>query len=249
MAVKLESRALTKRFGNITAVDGLSFTIEGGEVFALLGPNGAGKTTAISIICGLLAPDSGAVLFDGEDSRTGRSGIKKRVGLCPQNIVVWDRLTCFEQLVFMAELYGCGRAEARENASRLLDDLDLAPKRNRLAKTLSGGMKRRLNIALALVHDPDIIVLDESEAGLDPQSRVLVREYVRSLAKRKTVLLTTHDMDEAERISDRVAIMDSGKLLVVDTPKALLERFGEGGRPAVDLEAVFIKLTGKRLRE
>jgi ABC-2 type transport system ATP-binding protein len=245
----LEVRSLRKRFGDVTAVDGLSFTVGEGEIFALLGPNGAGKTTTINMICGFLPPDSGSILLRGADAFLDGGDLKRRVGLCPQSIVVWDRLTCGEQLVFLAELYGVGRTLARSRAHELLDSLDLRAQEKRLARTLSGGMQRRLNIALALVHDPELIVLDEPEAGLDPQSRVLVRAYVRSLASRKTVILTTHNMDEAERMADRVAIIDAGRLLVLDTPRELMARYGEEGRPAADLEAVFLRLTGKRLRE
>jgi ABC-2 type transport system ATP-binding protein len=247
MGVRLETRSLIKSFGDVIAVDGLSLAAEEGEILALLGPNGAGKTTTINMICGLIRPDAGAILVNGTEN--GMTALRRSVGLCPQGIVVWDRLTCREQLVFIGRLYGLNRAEARDRTDALLVILDLKPKENRLAKTLSGGMRRRLNIALALVHDPELVILDEPEAGLDPQSRVLVRDFVRSLAKKKTVILTTHNMDEAERMADRVAIMDSGKLLVLDTPDALKGRFGEDGRPAADLEAVFIKLTGRRLRE
>jgi ABC-2 type transport system ATP-binding protein len=201
------------------------------------------------MICGLLPPDSGSIRVSGAGTDSDGKDLKQRVGLCPQSIVLWERLTCFEQLVFLGELYGLKRSLARERARGLLEDLDLRSKENRLARTLSGGMQRRLNIALALIHDPVLAVLDEPEAGLDPQSRVLVRDYVRSLARKKTVIVTTHNMDEAERMSDRVAIIDEGRLLVLDTPETLKRRFGDGDRPAADLEAVFIRLTGKRLRE
>jgi ABC-2 type transport system ATP-binding protein len=131
-------------------------------------------------------------------------------------------------MVFIGEMYGIGRRVARQRGEQLLKELDLTGKRNSRARTLSGGMQRRLNLAMALVHDPEILVLDEPEAGLDPQSRVLVREYVKSLARRKTIILTTHNMDEAERMADRVAIIDRGKLLTLDTPEALKRTVGEG---------------------
>jgi ABC-2 type transport system ATP-binding protein len=150
------------------------------------------------------------------------------VGVCPQNIVLWERLTCVEQLVFIGQMYSLPAHRAQASADRLLKDLDLLEKANQQARTLSGGMQRRLNLAMALVHDPEIVVLDEPEAGLDPQSRVRVREYIQSLARKKTVILTTHNMDEADRLADRVAIIDHGRLLVVDTPERLKQSLGEG---------------------
>ena len=151
-----------------------------------------------------------------------------RVGVCPQSAVLWGRLTCLEQLEFVGEMYGLPRQRARRRGEQLLGDLGLAEKTHKLAGTLSGGMQRRLNLALALVHDPEIVVLDEPEAGLDPQSRVQVREYIRGLGRRHTIILTTHNMDEADRLANRVAIIDHGELLVLDTPEALKQRLGHG---------------------
>ena len=224
----LEVSNLTKKYQDITAVKNLSFKVKHGEIFGFLGPNGAGKTTSINMISGLLKPDSGEIRINGES--IGQSGKKYRqlIGLCPQNIVIWESLTCLEQLEFMGEMYDLPRKEARKRGMELLEFLGLTEKMNKFAKTLSGGMQRRLNIALALVHKPEIIILDEPQAGLDPQSRVLVRDYIRSLAKSATVILTTHEMDEAERLSDRVAIIDRGELLVVDTPDNLINTIGWG---------------------
>lgn len=219
---------LTKKYGAFTAVKNLSLEIRKGEIFGFLGPNGAGKTTTISMMCGLLKPDTGDILIDN-NSMTKVSGNKKHlIGLCPQNIVIWEELTCIEQLEFVGQMYGVGKKKARDKALDLLKELGLIEKKDKLAKTLSGGMQRRLNIALALVHEPEILILDEPQAGLDPQSRILVREYIRSIAQKTTVILTTHDMDEAERLSDRVAIIDKGELLILDTPENLKSRIGEG---------------------
>ncbi len=240
---------LVKRFGDVTAVDGLSFQVREGEVFGLLGPNGAGKTTTIQAICGLLAPDAGQVTYRGQPVETTSADYRVRVGLCPQEIVLWPRLTCLEQLRFLGQMYGIRGAEAAQRGESLLDELGLADRRDRQARTLSGGMQRRLNLAMALVHDPEIVVLDEPEAGLDPQSRVRVREFVRSLARRKTVLVTTHNMDEADRVADRVAIVDHGRLLVLDTPAALKASTGPVEVRDPTLEDVFLGLTGRRLRE
>ncbi len=228
MTAVLQTHSLTKRYGSLTAVADLSLEVNEGEVFGLLGPNGAGKTTSISMMCGLLRPDSGQVVIHGKPITDGNADVRTRVGVCPQNIVLWGQLTCLEQMVFIGEMYGMKRKAVTQRSEKLLKDLDLTEKRDQRARTLSGGMQRRLNLAMALVHDPEILVLDEPEAGLDPQSRVLVREYVKSLARRKTIILTTHNMDEAERMADRVAIIDHGKLLTVDTPEALKRTVGEG---------------------
>jgi ABC-2 type transport system ATP-binding protein len=236
--VVLRTTGLTKRYGKLVAVDDLSLEVFQGEVFGFLGPNGAGKTTAINMMCGLLTPDAGQVFIQGEPVGAD-SALRGRVGVCPQEIVLWERLTCLEQLQFVGQMYGLPASEARARGLRLLDDLGLADRRNKQARTLSGGMQRRLNLAMALVHDPEIVVLDEPEAGLDPQSRVRVREYIQSLARHKTVILTTHNMDEADRLADRVAIIDHGCLLVLDTPEALKKRVGAG-------DVVEIELRGDR---
>ena len=226
--VVLRAEGLTKRYGELVAVNNLSLDIYEGEVFGFLGPNGAGKTTSISMMCGLLKPDAGRVLVHGQAIAGGTASVRTRVGICPQEIILWSHLTCIEQLQFIGEMYGVHGHEARRRGERLLEDLGLVEKRNKQARTLSGGLQRRLNLALALVHDPDIIALDEPEAGLDPQSRVAVRNYIRQLARKKTVILTTHNMDEADRLADRVAIIDHGELLVLDTPQALKRSVGEG---------------------
>lgn len=245
--VTLSLRGLTKSYGDLTAVRDLSLDVRRGEIFGFLGPNGAGKTTTISMVCGLLRPDAGEILIDGKPVEEDRRAARTCIGLCPQDLVIWGTLTCFEQLEFVARQYDMGRAAARHRAAEMLAVLGLEEKRNRLAKTLSGGLKRRLNIALALVHAPPILILDESQAGLDPQSRVLVREYVASLARSTTVILTTHDMDEVDRMAERIGIIDRGQLLVLDTPEALKSRVGAG-----DVLEIAISdaegLDGERLR-
>jgi len=226
--IVLQAIHLTKRYGDLVAVDDLSLEVNVGEVFGLLGPNGAGKTTSINMLCGLLKPDSGHVAIHGQTTTSASADLRSRVGVCPQEIVLWKKLTCLEQLQFIGEMYGLKAADARQRSKRLLEKLDLVEKAHKLARTLSGGMQRRLNLAMALVHDPEIVILDEPEAGLDPQSRVKVREYIKTLAHDKTVILTTHNMDEAERLADRVAIIDHGALLVLDTPEDLKHSVGEG---------------------
>lgn len=218
---------LTKRYRDITAVNNLSFEVKRGEILGFLGPNGAGKTTTINMIAGLLKPDSGDIRFSGLPAGA-KDKARQTVGLCPQNITIWEALTCIEQLEFIGEMYDLDRKESRKRALDLLEALGLIEKKDKLAKTLSGGMQRRLNIALALVHKPELVILDEPQAGLDPQSRIMVRDYIRSLSKKVTVLLTTHEMDEAERLSDRVAIIDHGELLVLDTLDHLLNAGNTG---------------------
>jgi ABC-2 type transport system ATP-binding protein len=220
----LSVKNLSKSFGQTLAVNNLSFDVHENEVFAFLGPNGAGKTTTISIICGLLQKDSGEIVFNEQAS----DAINKSIGFCPQNIVVWETLTCLEQLEFIGQFYDIPKKVSRTRALDLLEKMGLLAKKDNLANTLSGGMKRRLNICLALVHKPQILILDEPQAGLDPQSRILVREYIRSISKKTTIILTTHDMDEVDRLADRVAIIDHGQLLVLDTPNSLKSKVGKG---------------------
>ncbi len=217
---------LSKSYNDFCAVDNISFTVNRGEVFGLLGPNGAGKTTTIKMLCGLLKCDSGSIEINGYSIKSDYNKVKTMIGLCPQDIVVWEHLTCMEQLKFMITAYGNSMRTAPNRAESLLKALGLWEKRNKLAKTLSGGMQRRLNIALAIAHDPELIILDEPQAGLDPQSRILVRDFIRRLAKERTVILTTHDMDEADRLSDRVAIIDHGKILLIDTPEKIKNSAG-----------------------
>lgn len=225
----LETQSLTRRFNSFVAVDGINLGINQGEIFGFLGPNGAGKSTTINMLCGLLKPSSGEVLYNGR--RLHKNGnISNFIGLCPQENIIWPDLTPLEQLQYMGVFYNLTAREAKLKAKTLLIDMGLEEKRNVLASKLSGGMKRRLNICLALINDPKILILDEPEAGLDPQSRVMVREYIAGLAKSKTVILTTHNMDEADRLADRIAIIDHGKLLISDTPENLKRSIGEGDR-------------------
>jgi ABC-2 type transport system ATP-binding protein len=226
--VMLRADGLSRKFGELTAVDRLSFTIRRGEIFGFLGPNGAGKTTTIKMMCGLLRPHGGVIEIAGRQMREGDWKGESRIGVCPQNIVIWEAMTCFEQLEFMGRMYDLDRHRAKERAGELLATFALTEKRNKLARTLSGGMQRRLNIALALMHEPELLFLDEPQAGLDPQSRVLVRDYIKGLAGKMTVVLTTHDMEEAEKMSDRVCIIDHGRLLVLDSVEGIKKRLGQG---------------------
>ncbi|MEE9506475.1 MAG: ATP-binding cassette domain-containing protein [Thermoplasmata archaeon] len=225
----IETVDLRKEFPDVLAVDGLNIKVRRGEVFGFLGPNGAGKTTAIRMMVGLLKPTSGSVLIDGEDVASATFELKGKIGICPQDIVLWEGLTARENLVFMADMYGVPRATSRTRAESLLEEMGLTKKAKSFVRDLSGGMKRRLNVAMALMHDPEIVVLDEPTAGLDPQSRVRVADYIGKLSEAdKTVILTTHLMEIADELSDRVAVIDHGKLLVVDPPERLKDTVGTG---------------------
>ncbi|MEK5494918.1 ABC transporter ATP-binding protein [Paenibacillus sp. FSL R7-0297] len=221
--ILLELKEVDKSFGSFKAVDHLSFTVRRGEIFSLLGPNGAGKTTVIQLIAGTLEPDKGDIQIGGIPSRSNRS-LNKRVGVCSQELQLWPLLTCEEQLHFVGDLNRMDRQWIKQRTAMLLESVGLADKRRVLAKNLSGGMQRRLHIILSVLHDPELIILDEPEAGLDPQSRVLVRDFITSLSRSSAVLLTTHNMDEAQRLSSRVAVMDRGRVLVCDTPAMLQQK-------------------------
>jgi len=223
----IEANNLFKSFGDFVAVDNLNLKIKKGEVFGFLGPNGAGKTTSIKMMVGLLRPTGGQILVDGKDIAQAD---RLKIGICPQDIVLWESLTCKESLKFMGEMYEVPDDILKTRVESLLEDLILMDKANTLVSNLSGGMKRRLNLAMALIHSPEIVVLDEPSEGLDPQSRRVLWNFIRSLRDNegKTVILTTHLMDEADGLSDRIAIIDHGKLLRLDTPKNLKKEFGEG---------------------
>lgn len=224
----LKADGLVRTFGALTAVAGLSLEVRRGELLALLGPNGAGKTTTMRMLVGLLKPDSGRIEVLGASGRDLRAAQRQQIGYCPQRLIVWRDLTCTEQLVFTARMYQLEHAEGESRAARLLEMFGLAKKRDELAAHLSGGMQRRLSLALAMVHEPEILILDEPAAGLDPQSRVLVRQRIRALSREqnKTILVSTHDMEEADRMADRVAIIDHGELLALDTPEVLKNTHG-----------------------
>jgi ABC-2 type transport system ATP-binding protein len=224
METMIKIEGLKKKFGAFLAVDGLNFDIFRNEVFGLLGPNGAGKTTTISMICGLLPSTEGKITFGNHQGKDRKS----LIGYCPQENIFYPKLTCLEQLLFMGQMYGLDSRRVKARTIELLNLLGLEDKTNVRANNLSGGMKRRLNICLALIHNPEVLILDEPEAGLDPQSRILVRDFIKVLGKEKTIILTTHNMDEADRLADRVAIIDHGKLLLLDTPQNLKRTVGEG---------------------
>ncbi|OQX20100.1 MAG: multidrug ABC transporter ATP-binding protein [Candidatus Altiarchaeales archaeon A3] len=224
--IVIETQNLSKQYGNLLAVNDLNLEIKKGEVFGFLGPNGSGKTTAINMMVGLLKPTNGKVIIGGNNAP---DDVKGGIGVMPQEIVIWDNLTCMENLMVIGDMYDVPKDVIRERVHKLLTDLQLIDKKDALSHTLSGGMKRRLNLAMALIHEPDILVLDEPSPGLDPQSRRVLWNYIKTLSDgKKTIILTTHDMEEADRLSDRVAIIDHGKLLILDTPENLKNKIGKG---------------------
>jgi ABC-2 type transport system ATP-binding protein len=220
---------VTKRFGALTAVDGLSLEVRRGEIFGLLGPNGAGKTTLIHCAIGLLEPDGGEVRVDGAGNPR-EPLVRARMGIAPQTLSLYELLTAEENLTFFGKLYGLHGPRLRERTAWALDFVGLEGRKRGAVKTYSGGMKRRLNLAAALLHDPELLLLDEPTVGVDPQSRNSIFDNILALKREgRTIIYTTHYMEEAERLCDRVGIMDHGRLLALDTPRGLI--VAQGGLP------------------
>jgi len=236
---------LTKRFEDVTALDGLSFRVGRGELFGLLGPNGAGKTTTINILCGLIEPTGGRAYVGGYDVQREPEKVKGLIGVCPQDTAVYPFLTGRENVELFGGLQSVPRELLRERTEGLLEKMGLQEDAGRQAGKYSGGMRRRINLVMGLVHDPEIAFLDEPTVGMDPQSRRAVWDFIRGLREAgKTVILTTHYMEEAEELCDRVGIIDHGRLIALGPPEELKEKHG-----ARDLEDVFIQLTGRKIRE
>ncbi|MHA1616996.1 MAG: ATP-binding cassette domain-containing protein [Candidatus Njordarchaeales archaeon] len=229
MAPIITVRNLTKRFGNLVAVDHISFDIEKGEIFGLLGPNGAGKTTTIHMLATILKPDEGTAIVAGHDIRKEPKEVRKKIGIVFQDITVDRALTGYENLWISGKLYGLRGKELDTRIRELLEFVDLLEWKDVQVRKYSGGMMRRLEIARGLLHEPEILFLDEPTLGLDPQTRAHVWSYITRLKKERdmTILLTTHYMDEAEKLSDRVAIIDHGRIIALDTPEGLKNMVGE----------------------
>ncbi|HKA24633.1 MAG TPA: ABC transporter ATP-binding protein [Candidatus Eisenbacteria bacterium] len=232
----IEVRDLRKSYGVLAAVDGVSFEVRRGETFGLLGPNGAGKTTTMHLLVGVLRPDGGTIQIAGEGDPT-RPQTREKLGLAPQAMSLYPDLTGEENLAFFARLHGLGGSALHERVESMLALAGLTDRRKHRVRTYSGGMQRRLNLACALVHDPPVLLLDEPTVGVDPQSRNHLFENIESLrAQGRTILYTTHYMEEAQRLCDRVAIMDKGKILALDTVPALIERYGGASLIEAELE-------------
>ena len=238
----IQATSLFKKFGSLVAVDGVSLSIGKGETIGLLGPNGAGKTTTIGMLVGLTRPDGGEVTVggdsDGQEIPTGsptEAIVRRRIGVAPQALSLYEDLTAAENLRFFGKLYGLKGASLKERVESSLEFASLEDRRNDRVKTYSGGMKRRLNIAVALIHEPEVVLLDEPTVGVDPQSRNHIFERIEEMQQQgMTILYTTHYMEEAQRLCDRVAIMDKGKILATDTVEGLLAEYGS--RPVVMAE-------------
>jgi ABC-2 type transport system ATP-binding protein len=225
---------LERRFGERHAVDGVTFQIAAGETYGLLGPNGAGKTTTISMIAGILRPDAGTVEVCGEPIDTGSSDTKRRLGFVPQDIALFDDLSALENLRFFGGLQGMRGADLERRIGETLEMVGLADRARDRIDTYSGGMQRRANIAVGLLHRPKLLILDEPTAGVDPQSRNQILESIEQLSDAgMSVLYTTHYMEEAERLCDRVGIIDSGRLVAEGTRRELVADIGEHDRIAV----------------
>ncbi len=220
--VILRVENLCKRYGSITAVDGISFVIYQGEVLGFLGPNGAGKSTTIDLITTLQQPTSGRITYPGLAGGDQPQAVRKQIGIVPQELAIYANLSVRDNLVYIGKMYGLGGPQLEARIQALLQGFDLADKAREHARTLSGGQKRRLNFALADIHSPSLIVLDEPTVGLDPNARQLVWQIIQEFRQAgKTVLLTTHYMEEAETLCDRIILIDTGKIVAQGTPGEL----------------------------
>jgi ABC-2 type transport system ATP-binding protein len=252
----LEVNGLTKNYGKLVAVDGVSFRADSGATIGLLGPNGAGKTTTVSIIAGLLSPDSGEVLIEGRQVKSDTDPVKLKIGLVPQDMALYDQLSARDNLTFFAALYSLSGAKATQAIDGALQLVELSDRAADKVATFSGGMKRRLNLAAALLHDPQILLLDEPTVGVDPQSRNAIFDNLEALKKRgKTLVYTTHYMEEAERLCDRIVIIDHGKVIADDTLQGLHKLLPVANVLAIELDRVsgfdprpMLSLSGSQVR-
>ncbi len=241
----IELQDLRKFYEDVHAVDGLTLDIPGGEIFGLLGPNGSGKTTTINCLTGLAEPTGGTAKVGGFDAWKEKAAARKTLGVCPQDTALYPYLTAEENVALFGELYSVPKDQLSQRVDYVIEKVGLSDNSGRRVAKFSGGMKRRVSIAMALVHDPKIVFLDEPTVGMDPQSRRAVWDFVMELKDAgKTVLLTTHYMEEAEELCDRVGVIDHGKLIELGSPDDLKSKY-----KAKDLEEVFIRLTGRKIRE
>ncbi len=248
METYLQAEALAKHFDGVAAVEDVSFVIHTKEIFGLLGPNGAGKTTTIRMLSTILAPDSGDVRIGGHSAVREGDEVRKRIGVCPQELALYPELSAFDNLVFFGRMNGLPGRAAKARARALLAETGLDDRGGEAVKKYSGGMKRRVNIAIALMNRPKLLFLDEPTVGIDPQSRNKIFETVLGLRDEgTTVLYTTHYMEEADRLCDRIGIMDRGRIIAVGTPAELKRQVGDPGKTT--LEEVFLRLTGRSLRD
>jgi ABC-2 type transport system ATP-binding protein len=242
----ISARNVKKSFGDIKAVDDISFEVKAGEIFAFLGPNGAGKSTTISMLTTMLRPTSGELFLNGHNVAKERDSARKAFGIVFQDPALEEELTAYENMQLHAVLYGTPKSQQVERIEELLRLVDLWERKDSYVKTYSGGMRRRLEIARGLLHHPKILFLDEPTLGLDTQTRNLMWEYVEKLSRAKgmTIFFTTHYLDEAEEVADRIAIIDHGKIVATGTTKQLTKLTG-----TKTLEKAYLQLTGKVVRD
>lgn len=247
----LQANNLVRKFGDLLAVDNVSFDIQEGEIFSLLGPNGAGKTTTISMLSTLLAPTSGDARINGFSIINDNMQVRKYIGIVPQEIALYDDLTAMENLHYWGRLYDLGGRELEQRVQEVLEQIGLSDRAKDRVKTYSGGMKRRVNIAAGLLHKPKLLFMDEPTVGIDPQSRRMILDMVKELNQQgMSILYTTHYMEEAQELSDRVGIIDQGKLIAMGTQPELTRQVGETDSIRIqtdamdDLPAVAEKLKG-----
>jgi gliding motility-associated transport system ATP-binding protein len=231
----VEARDLVKRFGSLTAVDGISFSVERGEVVGFLGPNGAGKSTAMKIISGFLEPTSGQAWIDGHNSHTDPIAARRRLGYLPEGAPAYADMSVAAFLEFVAAMHGMTKAQANTRLAELVERVDLADVWNQRIEALSKGFKRRVGIAQALVHDPDALILDEPTDGLDPIQKYEMRGLIRSIAKQKAIIISTHILEEVEAVCNRAIIIAKGRMLADATPGELLARAPTNGKLALAL--------------
>jgi|LSQX01.1.fsa_nt_gb ABC-2 type transport system ATP-binding protein len=246
--VKLEQ--LTKRFGDMTAVDKMSLEIQEGEIFGLLGPNGAGKSTAINMITGLLLVDEGSISILGKDIKKDKMAAKSNIGIVPQDIAIYEDLTSLENVKFFASLYGLKGKQLEDASMEALEFTGLSDKQKALPKAFSGGMKRRLNIACAIAHKPKLIIMDEPTVGIDPQSRNHILQSVKKLNEMgSTIIYTSHYMEEVEELCTRIAIMDHGKVIALGTCEELEDLINDKGIVIVVISDPISKVNKDSIRE
>ncbi len=231
----VQTTGVSKAYGSLKAVDDLDLSIRAGELFALLGPNGAGKTTTIKMLCCLIRPTGGSAAVMGHDTQKESLAVKETIAISPQETAIAEQLNAWENLSLMAGLHGFGKDEIKKRSEDLLEMMGLVDRASEKAKKYSGGMKRRLSLAMALVSDPDVLFLDEPTLGLDPQSRRAIWDHVEQLKGDKTILLTTHYLEEADALADRIAIIDAGRIVALGTPDELKESISDG--PVTIIEA------------
>ena len=243
LAVQIDN--LWKKYGDIEALKGVSLQVRKGEIFGLLGPNGAGKSTLMSCLLGLVEPDKGTIKLLGRDVN---DGVKRKIGFCPQDILLYNRLTGRENIWFFSTLYHVSQKDFAIQLQRLIKLLDMKDFIDRRVESLSGGMKRRINLAASLIHNPELLILDEPTVGLDPEARREFWSFIRLIKKEgKTVLLSTHYMDEAEELCDRVAIIDKGEIKAVGSPQELVERYGGLKYLVIHVPTIYIDVAINKL--